>query len=69
MQNIIVRSSGMPRKQNFEISGGRYFQMAKTYTSHGHLKLQKMWKEHFLKKGNVYPVLLELWMGMSNKHY
>ena len=40
MQNISVQSSGMPRKQNFEISGGRYFQMAKTYTSHGHFKIK-----------------------------
>ena len=35
------------------------------------LKLQKMWNEYFLKKGNVYPVLLELeWecqIGIINK--
>ena len=29
------------------------------------IKSQKMWKEYFLKKGNVYPVLYELWIGMS----
>ena len=37
------------------LSGSRYFRMAKTSTSHGHFpkKSLKMWKEYFLKKGNV----------------
>ena len=39
------------------LSGGRYFRMAKTSTSHaGHFQkknLQEMWKEYVLKKGNV----------------
>ena len=38
------------------LSGSRYFPMAKTSTSHaGHFQKnrKKMWKEYFLKKGNV----------------